>query len=167
MGSREFWVDLWAGWAGGAAATLLVQPVDTTLTRLQALRRGHPPRHPFSTAATTTVFSRNHSTSIKFTPSLIAHTIASAATASSLPHRQPPMLRRLLLLPRRRPPTFHLLRPYRHLQRLLLLPTSARTHPSKLNASMPSAINCRAWYQGLTLVHVRAQLEQLQDTFIS
>lgn len=38
MLNSEFWVDLWAGWVGGAASVLVVQPVDTTLTRLQAAR---------------------------------------------------------------------------------------------------------------------------------
>jgi hypothetical protein len=36
MPTSEFWVDMWAGWVGGAASVLVVQPVDTTLTRLQA-----------------------------------------------------------------------------------------------------------------------------------
>lgn len=34
----EFWIDLLSGWVGGAASVLAVQPVDTTLTRMQALR---------------------------------------------------------------------------------------------------------------------------------
>ena len=36
--TKEFWVDLWAGWIAGAASVLAVQPVDTTLTRMQATR---------------------------------------------------------------------------------------------------------------------------------
>ena len=36
--TNEFWVDLWAGWIAGAASVLAVQPVDTTLTRMQATR---------------------------------------------------------------------------------------------------------------------------------
>ena len=36
--ANEFWVDLWAGWIAGAASVLAVQPVDTTLTRMQATR---------------------------------------------------------------------------------------------------------------------------------
>ena len=36
----EFWLDLVAGWVGGAASVLAVQPVDTTLTRMQAVRLG-------------------------------------------------------------------------------------------------------------------------------
>ncbi|KAG7336588.1 mitochondrial carrier protein [Nitzschia inconspicua] len=32
----EAWVDFIAGWAGGAAAVILCQPMDTVLTRLQA-----------------------------------------------------------------------------------------------------------------------------------
>ena len=36
--ANEFWVDLWAGWIAGAASALAVQPVDTTLTRMQATR---------------------------------------------------------------------------------------------------------------------------------
>uniref|UniRef100_A0A7S0I9L0 Mitochondrial carrier family n=1 Tax=Micromonas pusilla TaxID=38833 RepID=A0A7S0I9L0_MICPS len=36
--TKEFWVDLWAGWIAGAASVLAVQPLDTTLTRMQATR---------------------------------------------------------------------------------------------------------------------------------
>ena len=36
--ANEFWIDLWAGWIAGAASVLAVQPVDTTLTRMQATR---------------------------------------------------------------------------------------------------------------------------------
>ena len=36
--NKEFWVDLWAGWAGGVASLAMTQPVDTVLTRMQALR---------------------------------------------------------------------------------------------------------------------------------
>ncbi len=36
----EFWLDLVAGWVSGAASVLAVQPVDTTLTRMQAVRLG-------------------------------------------------------------------------------------------------------------------------------
>lgn len=38
MPLNEFWTDLAAGWISGAASVLVVQPVDTTLTRLQAVR---------------------------------------------------------------------------------------------------------------------------------
>lgn len=36
----EFWLDLVAGWVSGSASVLAVQPVDTTLTRMQAVRLG-------------------------------------------------------------------------------------------------------------------------------
>ena len=38
MAPSEFWLDLTAGWISGAVSVVVVQPVDTTLTRMQALR---------------------------------------------------------------------------------------------------------------------------------
>ena len=37
MAPSEFWLDFVAGWVSGAVSVLVVQPVDTTLTRMQAI----------------------------------------------------------------------------------------------------------------------------------